>query len=58
MDNETQTFLNYIKVNNDIKEELIPVGDDFKNFLNGLTLNTEYFTYIGFYEENTKKGIF
>lgn len=40
MDTETQTFLNHIKVNNDIKEELIPVGDDFKNFLNGLTLNT------------------
>lgn len=58
MDTETQTFLNYIKVDNDIKEELISVGDDFKNFLNGLTLNTEYFTYIGFYEENTKKAYF
>jgi hypothetical protein len=53
-DYKTQPFLDYIKVDNDIKEELIPVGDDFKNFLNGLTLNTEVFTYIGFYEENTK----
>ena len=58
MDTETQPFLDYIKVDNDIKEELIPVGDDFKNFLNGLTLNTEVFTYIGFYEENTKNLYF
>jgi hypothetical protein len=55
MDIETQTFLDYIKSDNDIKEELIPVGDDFKNFLNGLTLNTQVFPYIGFYEKNTKK---
>jgi len=58
MDTETQTFLDYIKVDNDIKDELISVGEDFKNFLNGLTLNTEVFTYIGFYEENTKKVYF
>jgi hypothetical protein len=58
MDTETQTFLDYIKVDNDIKDELISVGEDFKNFLNGLTLNTEVFTYIGFYEENTKNVYF
>jgi hypothetical protein len=58
MNTETQLFLDYIKVDNDIKEELIPVGDDFKNFLNGLTLNTEVFTYIGFYEKNTKNVYF
>lgn len=58
MDTEAQTFLNYIKVDNDIKEELISVGDDFKNFLNGVTLNTQLFTYIGFYEENTKNVYF
>lgn len=58
MDTETQTFLDYIKVDNDIKEELLPVGDDFKNFLNGLTLNTQVFTYIGFYEKNTKNVYF
>ena len=58
MDTETQNFLDYIKTDNDIKYELIPVGDDFKNFLNGLTLNTEVFTYIGFYEENTKNVYF
>jgi hypothetical protein len=54
MDTETQLFLDYIKVNNDIKDELISVGDDFNHFVNGLTLNNEHFTYIGFYEENTK----
>ena len=32
MDTETQLFLDYIKNNNDIKEELIVVGDNFKNF--------------------------
>ena len=52
MDTETQTFLDYIKV--DINNELIQVSNDFNNFLNGLTLNTKVFTYIGFYEENTK----
>jgi hypothetical protein len=58
MDTETQNFLDYIKTDNDIKYELIPVCDDFKNFLNGLTLNTEVFTYIGFYEKNTKNVYF
>ena len=56
MDTETQTFLDYIKV--DINNELIPVSDDFNNFLKGLTLNTKVFTYIGFYEENTKNAYF
>ena len=56
MDTETQTFLDYIKVN--INDKLIPVGCDFNNFLNGLTLNTKVFTYIGFYEENTKNVYF
>ena len=46
MNTETQTFLDYIKV--DINDKLLPIGDDFNNFLNGLTLNTKVFTYIGF----------
>jgi hypothetical protein len=54
MDTETQSILDYIKVNNDIKGELIPIGDDFKYFLYGITLNTENIDYIGFYEKNTK----
>jgi hypothetical protein len=56
MDTETRSFLDYIKV--DINDELIPVDDDFNHFLNGLTLNTKVFTYIGFYEKNTKNAYF
>lgn len=56
MDTETQTFLDYIKV--DINDKLILVGGNFNNLLNGLTLNTKVFTYIGFYEENTKNAYF
>ena len=37
---------------------LLPVDDDFNHFLNGLTLNTKVFTYIGFYEKNTKNAYF
>jgi len=58
MDTETQSFLNYIKVNNDIKDELILVGNDFKNFVNGLTLNAICIDYIGFYEKSTKNVYF
>ena len=58
MDTETQSILDYIKVNNDIKDELIPIGDDFKYFLYGITLNTENIDYIGFYEKNTKNVYF
>ena len=59
MNIETQSInLNYIKVNNHVKDELIPVGDDFKYFLYGITLKTENIDYIGFYEENTKNVYF
>ena len=56
MDTESKLFLDYIKkVNKDIKGEIISVGDDFKNFLKGISFNSDY---IGFYEQNTKNVYF
>ena len=56
MDNESKLFLNYIKkVNKDIKDDIISVGDDFKFFFKYISFNTDY---IGFYEENTKNAYF
>jgi hypothetical protein len=52
---QNKLFLDYItKVNNDI----IPVDDKFKNFLNGIVLNTYDIDYIGVYEKNTKNAYF
>ena len=56
MDNESKLFLNYIKkVNKDIKDDIISVGNDFKNFLKSISFNNDC---IGFYEENTKNAYF
>ena len=55
MDNEEKFFLDYIKkINNDIKDDIILVGDDFKNFLKSISFNNDF---IGFYEQNTKMHI-
>jgi len=54
----TITFLQYIKDDNDITEEIGLIGDDFTVFFEGLTLKEVYFEYIGFYEEKTKNAYF
>ena len=55
MDNEEKFFLDYIKkINNDIKDDIILVGDDFKNFLKSISFNNDF---IGFYEQYTKMHI-
>ena len=56
MDNEEKFFLDYIKkINNDIKDDIISVGNDFKDFLKGILFNADC---VGFYEQNTKNAYF
>jgi len=47
-------FLQYIKY--DITGDITLIGDDFTVFLEGLTMKTIDFEYIGFYEEKTKNA--
>ncbi len=53
---KTISFLQYIKEDNDITEEIGLIGDDFTAFLDGITMKTIEFNYIGFYEEKTKNA--
>jgi hypothetical protein len=54
----TISFLQYIKDDNVINEEIGLIGDDFTVFLDGITLKEIHFEYIGFYEEKTKDAYF
>jgi hypothetical protein len=50
------SFLQYIKDDNYITEEIGLIGDDFAAFLDGITLKEIHIEYIGFYEEKTKNA--
>lgn len=51
-------FLNHIKKVNKDTITFCDVCHDFKNFLNGIILNTGHIDYIGFYDKNTKNVYF
>jgi len=55
---DTITFLQYIKDYENITDKIGLIGDDFTDFLDGITLKEIHFDYIGFYEEKTKNAYF